>query len=93
MTAENTELRHQELMDTDGLIKALYERRADAETPEGHIWSLLKREQQEQFEAFAKPDSETDGRRGHSGRGKRSTVVNTLNSLLKNASILRSSRV
>lgn len=83
MTAENTELRHQELTDTDGLIKAVYNNRADAKTPEGHIWSLLKREQQEQFEAFAKPDSESDGRRGQPGRGKRSTVVHTLNSLLK----------
>lgn len=83
MTAENTELRHQELVDTDGLIKSLYEKRADAATPEGHIWSLLKPEQQDQLTAFAQPDSGNDGRRGPPGRGKRSTLVNTLNGLLK----------
>lgn len=83
MTAENTELRHQELVDTDGMLKALYENRADPETPEGHIWSLLTAEQQEQLTAYITPDREDDGRRGRPGRGKRSTVVDMINELLK----------
>ncbi|MCA9113189.1 MAG: hypothetical protein KDA52_24770, partial [Planctomycetaceae bacterium] len=83
MTAENTELRHQELVDTDGMLKALYENRADPKTPEGHIWSLLTAEQQEQLTAFLTPDRDDDGRRGRPGRGKRSTVVDMINELLK----------
>ena len=82
-TAENTELRHQELVDTDGLIRVLYEKRDDKKTPEGHIWSLLNQEQQTQLAEYAKPDADSDGRRSHPGRGKRSTVVGIINGLLK----------
>jgi hypothetical protein len=92
MTAENTELRHQELVDTDGLIKSLYEKRADAATPEGHIWSLLKPEQQDQLTAFAQPDSGNDGRRGPPGRGKRSTRGKHPEWSSEEESVLRSCR-
>jgi len=83
MTAANTTLRYKELVDTEKFVKALYGGRADAQTPEGHLWSLLTEKQQEQFVEFMKPDNESDGRRGQRGGNRRSTVVNTVNGLLK----------
>ena len=83
MTAANTTLRYKELVDTEKFVKALYDGRADTQTPEGHLWSLLTEKQQEQFAEFIKPDSESDGRRGQRGGNKRSIVVSAVNGLLK----------
>ena len=83
MTAANTTLRYKELVDTEKFVRALYDGRADTQTPEGHLWSLLTEKQQEQFAEFIKPDSESDGRRGQRGGNKRSIVVSAVNGLLK----------
>ncbi len=83
LTAANTALRHQELVDPEKFVKDLYDGRSDAETPQGHIWSLLNAQQQEQFVEFTKSDNEPDGRRGQRGGGGRHFVVNTVNELLK----------
>ncbi len=82
LTAANTALRYQELVDPEKFVKALYDGRADALTPEGHIWSLLNEKQQEQFVAFTRSDDESDGRRGQRGGGGRNLIVNTVNGLL-----------
>ncbi len=82
LTAANTVLRYQELVDPEKFVKAVYDGRADAQTPEGHIWSLLNEKQQELFVAFANPESAPDGRRGQRGGG-RNLIVNTVNGLLK----------
>ena len=83
LTAANTALRHQELVDPEKFVKALSDGQADTQTPEGHIWSLLNAKQKEQFVEFTKSEDESDERRGQSGGGGRHFVVNTVNELLK----------
>jgi len=83
LTAANTGLRHQELIDPEKFVKALTDGPSAPETPEGHIWSLLNAKQQEQFVEFTKSEKESDGRRGQRGGGVRRFVVNTVNELLK----------
>ena len=83
LTAANTGLRHQELVDPEKFVQALSDGQADAQTAEGHIWSLLNAKQQEQFVEFTKSDKSSDGRRGQRGGGGRHFVVNTVNELLK----------
>ncbi|MBC7966470.1 MAG: ABC transporter permease subunit [Fuerstia sp.] len=86
LTAANTELRHQELVDPEKLAKALYDGRADAQTPEGHIWTLLNEKQRERLVELTKSNNEASGRRGQPGGGGRNFLVNSLNQLLKNRS-------
>jgi hypothetical protein len=82
LTAANTKLRFQELVDPEKFVTALQEGNADAQTPEGHLWSLLNEQQQSRFVELIKPVDETAGRRGQRGGGGRFYVVNTVNELL-----------
>lgn len=83
LTAANTELRHQELVDPEGFVKALNDGHGDVQTPEGHVWSLLNEKQRELFSEFAKADKESNERRGQRGGGGRHFIVNSVNELLK----------
>ena len=83
ITAANTALRYQELVDTEKFAKALYDGQKNAQTPEGHIWSLLTEQQQETLTEYANSDNDSDDRRGQRGGGERFFVVSTINELLK----------
>jgi len=82
LTAANTELRFQELVDPEKFVTSLKESDGDAQTPEGHIWSLLNEQQQSRFVELIKPADENAGRRGPPGGGGRFFIVNTVNELL-----------
>ena len=83
LTAANTELRFQELVDPEKFVTSLKESNGDVQTPEGHIWSLLNEQQQNRFVELIKPADPNAGRRGQQGGGGRFFIVNTINELLK----------
>ncbi len=82
LTAANTKLRFQELVDPEQFVTSLKESNEDSTTPEGHIWSLLNEQQQNRFVDLIKPADATAGRRGPNGGGGRFFIVNTINELL-----------
>ncbi len=83
LTAANTKLRFQELVDPEKFVTSLQDSNGDSTTPEGHIWSLLNAQQQSRFVELIKPADATAGRRGPNGGGGRFFIVNTINELLK----------
>ena len=82
LSEEATELRPRELVNAEVFVKKLIENKNQADTPAGHIWSLLESDDQARIQEMLDPAPTRRGPPGRRANGGR-RVVSVLNTLLK----------
>ncbi len=83
-TETSTRLRSRELVNAERFVRDLDAQRESADTPAGHIWSLLDEDEQTYFGELLNPDEEKQSNRRGPGprRGPERRIVRVLNELI-----------
>jgi len=96
-TSVSTQLRPYELIDTERFLRSLVEGKSTADTPAGHMWTLLSDEQKTRVKEWLKPEEATaqpsPDRPGPPRRGRiQSKVLDVINEQLKKPEFYRAEK-
>jgi ABC-type transport system involved in multi-copper enzyme maturation permease subunit len=82
-SAQSTQLRPFELIDTERFLKSLTEGKSADETPAAHLWSLMDDDQRSRIEAWQNPDSAAQDKSGNNRPGRvKGKLLGIINELL-----------